>query len=73
VVHSYTRVERAPSAAFKAQLPYGIVLVDMAEGFRLMLNVRDSLLDAVRIGAPIRVIFEATAEAGLKLPQAVLV
>jgi len=73
VVHSYTRVERAPSAAFKAQLPYGIVLVDMAEGFRLMLNLRDSPLDAVRIGEPIRVIFEATAEAGLKLPQAVLV
>jgi uncharacterized OB-fold protein len=73
VIHSYTRVERAPSAAFKAQLPYGIVLVDMAEGFRLMLNLRDSPLDAVRIGAPIRVIFEATAEARLKLPQAVLV
>ena len=34
---------------------------------------RDSSLDAVQIGAPIRVIFEATAEAGLKLPQAVLV
>jgi uncharacterized OB-fold protein len=73
VIHSYTRVARAPSAAFKAQVPYGLLLVDMAEGFRLMLNLRDSPLDAVQIGAPIRVIFEATAEAGLKLPQAVLV
>ena len=71
VVHSFTRVERAPSAAFKALVPYVIVLAEMDEGFRLMLNLHAEAPDELIIGARIRVTFEATAERGLKLPQAV--
>ena len=36
VVAAVTRVERAPSAEWRGLLPYTIVLVDAAEGFRLM-------------------------------------
>jgi uncharacterized OB-fold protein len=71
-IHSFTVVERAPSAAFKALVPYTIVLVDMAEGFRLMLNLRGEEPQAASIGARVKVIFEPTADGGLKLPQAIL-
>lgn len=35
-VHASTLVQRAPSDEFRAIVPYCIVLVDMAEGFRVM-------------------------------------
>ena len=35
-LYAATLVHRAPSAEFKALLPYSIVLVDMREGFRVM-------------------------------------
>ena len=74
VIHSFTIVQRAPTAAFKARVPYVIALVDLAEGPRLMLNVRDGANEPrLGIGAPVRVVFEETEDAGRKLPQAVLV
>jgi len=36
VVHATTLVHRAPSDEFRAIVPYQMVLVDMAEGFRVM-------------------------------------
>ena len=35
-MHASTLVQRAPSDEFRAIVPYRIVLVDMAEGFRVM-------------------------------------
>lgn len=35
-VHASTLVQRAPSDEFRAIVPYCIVLVDIAEGFRVM-------------------------------------
>ena len=69
-IHSYTRVARAPSAAFKADLPYVMLLVDMDEGFRLLLTLRDPQAEAT-IGQRVRVVFEATEDPAIKLPQAV--
>ena len=42
-VHASTLVHRAPSDAFRAIAPYCIVLVDMAEGFRMMGHADPSL------------------------------
>ena len=69
-IHSFTRVERAPSAAFKASVPYVLVLVDIDEGFRLLLTLRDAHEASVAIGQRVRVIFEATADPAIRLPQA---
>lgn len=69
-IHSYTTVARAPSAAFKSAVPYVLVLVDMAEGFRLLLTLRDAK-EPVRIGQGVRVVFEPTADPAIHLPQAV--
>ena len=72
VIHSFTIVQRAPNAAFKAKVPYVVALIDLQEGPRLMLNVLEAAADpALAIGAPVRVVFEA-GDGGARLPQAVL-
>ncbi len=65
---SYTLVHRAPSAAFKEDVPYVIAIVDMDEGFRLMANVKDGSRKALSIGQPVRIGYRALD--GATLPQA---
>ena len=50
VVYAITRVHRAPSAELRAYAPYGIALVDAAEGFRFMAHAADGLA----VGDPVR-------------------
>ncbi len=61
-IHSFTIVSRAPTAEFRSKVPYMIALVDMEEGFRLMVNVLDCAPDAVEIGSEIRITFRPTAD-----------
>lgn len=70
VVYSHTTVQRAPTPAFKAMVPYVIALVDLEEGFRMMMNVLDCEPAKVSIGARVRVVFRESD--GVVLPQAVL-
>lgn len=65
---SFTVVHRAPSAAFKEAVPYVIAIVDMDEGFRLMVNVEDSAGKALSIGQPVRIRYRVLD--GATLPQA---
>jgi hypothetical protein len=60
---------RAPKASFEPDLPYVIALVDLDEGFRMMLNVRDCPPETVRIGMRVKIVFEQQGEQ--KIPQAV--
>lgn len=57
-IFSITIVNRAPTPAFKDEVPYAIALVDMDEGFRMMLNVRGESRLAAKIGDRIRIGFE---------------
>lgn len=68
-IHSFTIVHRAPSPAFRADVPYVIALVDLDEGFRMMMNVRRCPPEAVAIGMRVAVFFEKT-EGDTPLPQA---
>jgi len=70
-VHTHTTVLRAPTAAFKREVPYVIALVDLDEGFRMMMNVRGADPEAARIGGRVRVDFEPN-DGPYPLPQAVL-
>ena len=72
-VLSFTTVYRAPLPAFKAQVPYAIVIVDMDEGFRVMANATPQAQSALAIGAKVRMGF--TSEHGMAMPivEAVLV
>ncbi len=70
-IYSFTVVHRAPTAAFKPEVPYILALVDMAEGFRMMVNLPGTPPEQVAIGQPIRIVFQPT-ESGQLLPQAEL-
>ena len=69
-LHSYTIVHRPPTPAFKADVPYVIALVDLVEGFRMMMNVRDCDHAALHVGMPVEVFFEPIGNDDQKLPQA---
>ena len=69
-IHTFTVVERAPTAAFKSDVPYAIALVDLDEGVRMMMNMRGNL-DGLAIGRRVRVILEPSS-GPWPLPQAEL-
>lgn len=69
-IHSFTIVHRAPTEAFRADIPYVLVLVDLDEGFRMMMNVRECPPSDVVIGMRVGVIFERRDD-GVVLPQAI--
>jgi len=69
VVLSHTTVYRAPTPAFKADTPYVIALVDMDEGFRLMVNVRGGKNAPVAIGKAVRITFEARADRNVPVAE----
>lgn len=59
VVGAVTQVVRAPTAALAAYAPYAVMLVDAAEGFRLMAHGDAGLA----IGAPVRAEFRRFGDA----------
>lgn len=67
-IHSFTVVHRAPSEAFKPDVPYVLALVDLAEGFRMMLNVTGADPDTLEIGTSVEITFEPRGDQ--MLPQA---
>jgi len=66
-VTTFTIVHRAPSAAFAANAPYVVALVDLAEGPRMMANVLGEGALLCAIGDAVEVIFEQRGE--VALPQ----
>lgn len=62
---TFTTVYRAPSAAFRQQVPYTLVLVDMDEGFRLLMTLHGT--QEPTIGQRVRVVANTDAT-----PMAVL-
>ncbi|MDO9504264.1 MAG: OB-fold domain-containing protein [Pseudoxanthomonas sp.] len=67
-VLSHTTVYRAPTPAFREDAPYVIALVDMEEGFRLMVNVAGGAAAPIAIGTRVRIGFRHVE--GVALPHA---
>jgi len=67
---SHTTVYRAPTPAFRNDVPYVIALVDLDEGFRLMVNVAGGEQPGLAIGAPVDIGFRRVD--GCVLPEALL-
>ncbi|CAG9274781.1 conserved hypothetical protein [Paraburkholderia unamae] len=65
---SFTVVHRAPTPAFRAQAPYALAIVDMDEGFRLMVDVRDGAQRDLKIDQPVTIAFHEID--GVSLPYA---
>ncbi len=68
-VYSFTVQHRAPTQAFRDDCPYVIALVDLEDGIRLMMNVKNCEPEDVYIGMPVRIIFEERGEEKQKMPQ----
>ncbi|WP_431269982.1 Zn-ribbon domain-containing OB-fold protein [Dankookia sp. P2] len=64
-LHSWTVAHHPYHPAFRAELPYVLVTADLAEGVRLVAQLRGT--PELRLGLPLRVGFEPAGE-GLVLP-----
>jgi len=67
-VYTYSVVRQNRTPPFDALVPYVVAMIDLEEGARMMGNITDCDPDAVRIGLPVVVQFEAL-DNGLTLPQ----
>jgi len=66
-VYAVTVVYRAPSPAFRADVPYAVALVDLDEGFRMLANIVGGDPERVAIGDRVTVVFERRG--GVTVPQ----
>lgn len=66
-VHSWTVTHHAFHPGFKAELPYALVTVDLAEGVRVLARLRGLEAGELRVGLPVRIGFERVTE-GVTLP-----
>jgi uncharacterized OB-fold protein len=61
-VYSHTTIRRAPSPAFKADVPYVLALVTLEEGGRMMTNIVGCKPEDVAIDMPVKVKFEKVSD-----------
>ncbi len=66
-VYSFSIVRRAPSPAFATLVPYVVALIALDEGPHLLSHIVGIDPNAVRIGMPVMVAFEAVGD-GVMLP-----
>ena len=62
LVHSWTVAHHAFLPAFKDDLPYTLVIVDLEEGPRMMGRLDPAAKAAPRIGLPVRIAFGRNGE-----------
>jgi hypothetical protein len=65
---SFTVVHRAPTPAWREDVPYVIAIIDLDEGFRLMVNVAGGPQEGLAIEAPVVIGF--VERGGVSLPEA---
>ena len=68
VIHAFTIPHRHPNPAF--QVPYVVVLIELAEGVRMLSNLVDvePVPEAVSIGAPVEIVYHDLSES-ITLPR----
>ena len=70
-IHSWTVTHHAFNPGFKAELPYVLVTVDLAEGVRMQAPLRSADATTLKRGLPVCLTIELARE-GLALPAFVL-
>jgi uncharacterized OB-fold protein len=61
-VYSFTIVRRPSIPAFASVAPYILAIVELAEGIRMTSNIVNCGLKDIRIGMPVRALFEETPQ-----------
>jgi uncharacterized OB-fold protein len=65
-IFSYAVMHQVYHPGFAAEVPYAVVVVALEEGARLISNVLDCPVSALRVGMPVEVVFdEVTPEVTL--------
>ena len=59
-VHSWTITHHAFNPGFKLELPYILVTIDLEEGVRVQVPLRGAKETDIKLGLPVRIIFEQT-------------
>ncbi|MFA7248959.1 MAG: Zn-ribbon domain-containing OB-fold protein [Dehalococcoidia bacterium] len=57
-VYSYTVMHRAPHTSFTPDVPFAVALIELEEGVRMISNIVGCPYDQVRVGMPVRVVYE---------------
>lgn len=57
-IYSYTICYSTVHPALREKVPYGVVLVELEEGVRVVSNVVDSNPEALKIGLSVEVVFD---------------
>lgn len=70
VVKTWTRNHRAATPAFKDHVPYVIAIIDVEEGFPVMVNITGEYANQVAIGDKVGVVVRDRGD-GVKLLQAI--
>ena len=68
VLKSWTVIRRAVSAAFEADVPYVVALVELDEGLTMMSNLITAEPESLVVGQRVRVTFEPRGP-DLRIPQ----
>jgi uncharacterized protein len=61
-VHSFSVVHRAPGPAFKADVPYAVLLVDLEEGPRMISSYAGGKPEDVTFDMDVVLVFETVSE-----------
>ena len=67
-IFSYNVMHQIYHPAFASEAPYAVVVVKLAEGPKIISNLVDCPLEAIRIGMPVEVVFEE-ASPEITLPK----
>jgi uncharacterized OB-fold protein len=67
-VHAYTTVYHPVHPVMAESLPYTLVLVDLAEGPRMLTKLRDCAPEDVSVGLAVEVVYDDVTD-GIALPQ----
>ena len=67
-VHSFSVVHRAPGPAFKAEVPYAVLLVELAEGPRMISTFTGGSVDEITFDMDVQLAFEDVGQ-GITLPR----
>ena len=67
-IYTFSTVYRAVGPAFENDVPYSVVLVELAEGPRMISSMIDTKPEDVKIGAPVQFVAEKVSDA-VTLPR----
>jgi uncharacterized protein len=61
-IYSFSTVYRPPAPEFKDDVPYTVVLVELAEGPRMLSSLVDCAPERVTIGIPVEIVYDRISD-----------